>query len=108
MVVYKTKNLYILLAFLLIALISLIAVSIYFCFIKFQTKHKHLLPFYGARNKEIDIKNLKIHYNLENKEFKEIDIKNCSYYYFDNIIKMKDGSKPLQIKFGKYITMGLD
>ena len=45
---------------------------------------------------------------MENKELKEIDIKNCSYYYFDNIIKMKDGSKPLQIKFGKYITMGLD
>ena len=37
-VVFKRKNLYILLAFLLTAMVLLIAVNIYCCLIKYQTK----------------------------------------------------------------------
>ena len=42
----KTQNLYILLAFLLITIALLIAVSIYCYLIKYQAKQKHLLPFH--------------------------------------------------------------
>ena len=45
------KSFYILLAFLLITII-------YSCFIKYQTKCKHLSPFYNASEKKIDIKNI--------------------------------------------------
>ena len=41
----KTQNFYILLAFLLITITLLIAVSIYCYLIKYQAKQKHLLPF---------------------------------------------------------------
>ena len=49
-VIYKMKNLDILLTFLLITTKLLIAVSIYCCLIKYHTKQKHLLPFYNASN----------------------------------------------------------
>ena len=42
---YKAQNIYILLAFLLITIALLIAVSIYCYLIKYQAKQKHLLPF---------------------------------------------------------------
>ena len=46
----KTKNLYILLAFLLIKIVLLIAVSIYCYLIKCKAKLKHLFPFYVTHN----------------------------------------------------------
>ena len=48
----KTQNFYILLAFLLITIALLIAVSIYCYLIKNKTKHKHLVPFH-VRNNEL-------------------------------------------------------
>ena len=41
----KTQNFYILLAFLLITIALLIAVSIYCYLIKYRAKQKHLFPF---------------------------------------------------------------
>ena len=46
----KIQNLYILLAFLLITIALLIAVSIYRYLIKYQAKQKHLLPFLNTNN----------------------------------------------------------
>ena len=48
--IYKTKNLYILLAFLLITIALLIAVSIYYYLTKCKAKQKHLLPFHVTNN----------------------------------------------------------
>ena len=47
----KMQNFYILLAFLLITIALLIAVSIYFYLIKYLLKQKHLLPFLFTNNK---------------------------------------------------------
>ena len=47
---WKTQNLYILLAFLLITIALLIAVSVYCYFIKYRAKEKHLLPFNNTNN----------------------------------------------------------
>ena len=49
-VVYKIQNLYILLAFLLITIALLIAVSVYCYLIKYRAKQKHLLPFHITNN----------------------------------------------------------
>ena len=46
----KTHNFYILLAFSLITITLLIAVSIYCYLINYQVKQKHLLPFYITNN----------------------------------------------------------
>ena len=46
----KTQNFSILLAFLLIAIPLLIAVSIYCCLIKYQIKQKHLIPFHDTKS----------------------------------------------------------
>ena len=48
----KMQNFYILLAFLLITIVLLIAVTIYCYLIKYQAKQKHLLPFHDT-NKEL-------------------------------------------------------
>ena len=47
----RTQNFYILLAFLLITIALLIALSIYCYLTKYQTKLKHLLPFHNKNNK---------------------------------------------------------
>ena len=47
----RTQNFYILLAFLLITIALLIAVSIYCYLIKYRAKQKHLLPFNFTNNK---------------------------------------------------------
>ena len=47
---WKTQNLYILLAFLLITIALLIAVSIYCHLIKHRAKQKHLLPYHVINN----------------------------------------------------------
>ena len=47
--IWKTKNVYILLVFLLITIILFIAVSIYCYLIKYQ--RKHLWPFHNTNNK---------------------------------------------------------
>ena len=44
----KTQNSYILLAFLLISIALLIAVSIYCYLIKYRANQKHLLPFHDT------------------------------------------------------------
>ena len=50
----NSKNFYILLAFLLIAIALSIAVSIYWCLIKYWTNEKHLLPYHiNSKLKEI-------------------------------------------------------
>ena len=46
----KTQNFYILLAFSLITIVLLIAVSIYCYLIKYRAKQKHLLPFHNTNN----------------------------------------------------------
>ena len=46
----KTQNFYILIAFLLIAITSLIDVSIYCYLTKYWAKHIHLLPFHNKKN----------------------------------------------------------
>ena len=46
----KNQNFYILLAFLLITVALLIALSIYCYLIKYQAKQKHLLPVHNANN----------------------------------------------------------
>ena len=51
----KTKNFYILLAFLLITIALLVAVSIYCHLIKKQAKPKHLLPCYVTNEQVIDV-----------------------------------------------------
>ena len=48
--VCKTKNFYILLAFLLITVALLIAVSIYCYLIRYRVKRIHLLPFHDTNN----------------------------------------------------------
>ena len=53
----KTKNLYILLPFLLITIALLVDVSIYCYQIKCRAKQKHLLPYHGSSKfRKIDIK----------------------------------------------------
>ena len=46
----KTQNFYILIAFLLITIALLMAVSIYCYLIKYWAKQKHLLPFHVVNN----------------------------------------------------------
>ena len=46
----KTQNFYILLAFLLITIVLLTAVSIHCYMIKYRAKQKHLLPFHHTNN----------------------------------------------------------
>ena len=50
-IVCETKRFYISLAFLLITIALLIAVSIYCYLRKYKAKQKHLLPFYITNNK---------------------------------------------------------
>ena len=73
----KTQNFYILLAFLLITIVLLIAVSIYCYLIKYRAKQKHLLPFH--------VNKLKM-----STKIKDIDIKNRIYYFFGDIINIKN------------------
>ena len=54
----KTQNFYILLAFLLITIALLIAVSIYCYLIKYRAKQKHLLPFHNTKLKQVYINNV--------------------------------------------------
>ena len=49
----KTQNFYVLVAYLLITISLLIAVSIYCCLIKYRAKQKHSLPFHHTKSKTI-------------------------------------------------------
>ena len=51
-ITFKAQNFYILLAFSLITIALLIAVSIYCYVINYQTKQKHLLPFRDTKFKQ--------------------------------------------------------
>ena len=79
-------NFYILLAFLLITIALLIAVSIYCCMIKYWANQKYLLSFH-VTDKKIN----KCIIRMESDdELKEINIKNRTCYYFEDIIKIED------------------
>ena len=54
----KTQNFYILLAFLLITIASLIIDTLYCYLIKCRAKQKHLLPFHDAKLKQVYINNI--------------------------------------------------
>ena len=51
-IICETKSVYILLAFLLIAVSLLIVVSFYCHLIKYKANQKHLLPFYVTNNEK--------------------------------------------------------
>ena len=51
-IICKIQNLYILLAFLLITIAFLLAISIYCCLIKYRSKQNHLLPFHYNKLKQ--------------------------------------------------------
>ena len=53
----KTQNVYVLLAFLLIAVALLIVVSIYCYLIKYRAKQKHLSSFHDTKLKQVYINN---------------------------------------------------
>ena len=50
-IICETKNFYVLLIFLLITIALLIAINIYHCLIRYQTKHKHSLRYYVTNHK---------------------------------------------------------
>ena len=56
-VTFKTQNVYILLAFLLITVALLLAVSSYCYLIKYRTKQSHLIPFHDTKLKQVYINN---------------------------------------------------
>ena len=70
------------LAFLLITIVFLIAVSIYYYLIKYRVKQKHLLPFHVTNNK------LTMKIKISNK-FKAIDIKNTHTTYLMMLLMQK-------------------
>ena len=76
-IICETKSFYILLAFLSITIALLIAFSVYIFQIKYKVKQKYLLPYYITSDNLITL-------------FKEINIKNCTCFYLDDIIKIKD------------------
>ena len=59
------------------------SVSIYCYQIKYQAKQKHLLPFHDTNLFD------KCKLKMSNK-VKDINIKNHTYYFFDDIINIKD------------------
>ena len=75
----KTKKLYILLAFLLIAIAMLMVVTIYCYLIKCQAKKKHLLPYHITNTKLLKKCIIKIE---SNDKSKEIDIKKLHVLLF--------------------------
>ena len=85
----KTQNYNFLLAFVLITKALLIDVSVYSSVIKYQAKQKHLLPFHLASYVLIIIIIIIIIIKISNK-VKDIDIKNHTYYFFDDIINLKN------------------
>ena len=70
----KTQSFYTLLAFLLITIILLIAVSIYCYLIKYWAKQKHLLPCHQANNVLKQVLNWQYKLKMSNK-IKDINIK---------------------------------
>ena len=84
----KIQNFYILLAFLLIAIALVVAVSIYCDLIKYQAKQKHLLPFQFTNTELKEVIYQKHKSKMSNK-VKNIDIKNRAYYFFNDMIKIK-------------------
>ena len=70
----KTTNFCILLAFLLIAIALLIAISIYCYLRKHRAKQKHLLQYYTTNGK------LTIQIKMSNK-LKDIDMENHTYFF---------------------------
>ena len=74
-VVCKTKNFYILLAFLLISIALLISVSIYCYVIKYRAKQKHLLPFHVTDGKLKKFCTYNMFSKMDsNDELKEIEV----------------------------------
>ena len=79
----------ILIAFLLISISLLIAVSIYCYLRKYWTKQKHWLPFHVLNNEVKEIIYQKYKSKMSNK-VKDIDIKKRAYYFFNDMINIKD------------------
>ena len=83
------QNFNILLAFLLITIASLIAVSVYCYLIKYRAKQKHLLPFKFTNNKLKEIMYQKYKSKMSNK-VKDIHLKNRTYYFCNDMINIKN------------------
>ena len=83
------ENFNILLAFLLITIASLIAVSVYCYLIKYRAKQKHSLPFKFTNNKLKEIVYQKYKSKMSNK-VKDIDLKNRTYYFCNDMINIKN------------------
>ena len=83
----KMQTFYILLALLLITIALLIAGSIYCYLIKYRAKK--LLPFHYTNNELEKFYINKCFINMSNKD-KGIHIKNRTYYFFNDIIKIKN------------------
>ena len=84
----KTRNFYILLAFLWIIIALLIDLRIYYYIIKYWAK-KNLLPFHDISNELKQVLYWYYKQKMSNK-VKDINIKNQAYYVFDNIINIKN------------------
>ena len=89
----KAQNFYILLVFLLITIALLKTVSKYCCLIKYQAKEKHLLPFRGTKLKLFCFGSINWKFSI-----KDIYIKNHIYYFFDDIINIKDFDDKIILK----------
>ena len=112
---WKTQNFYILLAFLLITIALLIAISIYCYLIKYRAKQKHFLPFDITNNelKEIMYQQYK---SKMSEKVKDISTKSHAYCFFDyitntrkfdrNNIKIGEKSyKNILIYYNGYVTI---
>ena len=86
----KMHRFYVLLAFLLLTIALLIAVSIYYYLVKYQAKN--LLPFHDTKFKQFCIDSINWKWVL-----KIYILKNYAYYFFDDIINIK-GFDPNNIK----------
>ena len=76
----------------------LIAVSIYCCLIKYETKQKDLLPFQFTNNKLKWIIYQKYKSKLNNR-VKDIDIKSPTYYFFNDMVNIKSFYPTITIEY---------
>ena len=77
-VTFTTRNFYILLAFLLVTIALLTAVSVYCFHIKQKSKQNHLLPYRDTNSLETDVKNFTcLHFDdiMRIKDFEEYIIR---------------------------------
>ena len=75
------------------------AVSIFCFLIKNKTKQKHLLPFQFTNNKLKEIIYQKIYKSKMSNKVKDMGIKNRTYYFFNDIIYIKNYEKSCKNAF---------